>query len=189
ETVNACDIYDADDNQASAQAALNTAFDTWLTAQTTAVGEGGGCSPTLENDFDGTYIDFCAGGSILVTWTVSDICDTITTQATYTVNPVPSLSLTAPSDETVNACDIYDADDNQASAQAALNTAFDTWLTAQTTAVGEGGGCSPTLENDFDGTYIDFCAGGSILVTWTVSDICDTITTQATYTVNPVPSL
>ena len=185
----ACEFDQADDNLTAAQAALDANFDAWLAAQTTAVGEGGGCSPTIDDDFDGNYIDFCSGGAITITWTVTDICDEITTSATYTVNPVPALTLTAPADATHDACEFDQADDNLTAAQAALDANFDAWLAAQTTAVGEGGGCSPTIDDDFDGNYIDFCSGGAITITWTVTDICDEITTSATYTVNPVPAL
>ncbi|QGY43693.1 hypothetical protein GM418_08500 [Maribellus comscasis] len=188
-TVDACDFDDTSDNLTAAQNALNADFDAWLAAQAAAVAEGGGCSPTLSNDWDNSYIDFCAGGSITITWTVTDICDTQTTTATYTVNPVPPLTLTQPADKTVDACDFDDTSDNLTAAQNALNADFDAWLAAQAAAVAEGGGCSPTLSNDWDNSYIDFCAGGSITITWTVTDICDTQTTTATYTVNPVPPL
>ena len=85
--VDACDFDDASNNIAAAQTALNAHFDAWLAAQTTAVAQNGGCSPTLSNDWNNTYIDFCAGGAVTVTWTVADICDTQTTSATLLRKP------------------------------------------------------------------------------------------------------
>ncbi len=134
-TAGDCTVDDLGDDATAAQNALNANFDACLTAQTTPVRKSSRCSSSVASDVDRTYIDFCAGGDVTITWTVEDICDTLTTSATYTVNPVPSLGISAPADVTVDACTFDDLGDDATAAQNALNANFDAWLTAQTTAV------------------------------------------------------
>ncbi|MGV6832098.1 MAG: hypothetical protein ACWA5P_11135, partial [bacterium] len=77
------------------------------------------------------------GGStsnaVTVTFEVSDLCDSGSDTATFTVNPSPELVISDVQDLTVNACDYED--------QAALEIAFETWLSG----FGVTGGCDPDV--------------------------------------------
>jgi hypothetical protein len=158
-TVNACDFAD--------QAALDAAFQAWLaTASVT-----GGCAPVLTNNATGAGT-LCTGGAITVTFTATDLCQSPTATATFTVTPATPVVITTPVATTVNACDFAD--------QAALDAAFQAWLaTASVT-----GGCAPVLTNNATGAGT-LCTGGAITVTFTATDLCQSPTATATFTVTP----
>src|SRR5690606_18228884 len=104
--------------------------------------------------------------------TATDLCETPTATATFTVTPPTPVEITAPTATTVNACDYAD--------QAALDAAFATWLaTASVT-----GGCTPVLTNSGEGAPT-LCTGGTVTVTFTATDLCETPTATATFTVTP----
>src|SRR5690606_39768808 len=87
--------------------------------------------------------------------TATDLCETPTATATFTVTPPTPVEITAPTATTVNACDYAD--------QAALDAAFATWLaTASVT-----GGCTPVLTNSGEGAPT-LCTGGTVTVTFTI---------------------
>ena len=73
----------------------------------------------------------CEGGSVTVTFTVTDNCETLDRTATFTVTPTPAVTLTAPAGETVDGC--LD--------QSAIDAAFAAWKTG----VSFGGGCDPSM--------------------------------------------
>src|SRR5919206_518826 len=94
----------------------------------------------------------CQGGSVTVTFTATDKCQTVTATSTYTVTPPTPLTVTAPAAKTVDACAIAD--------QAALDTDFQAWLKGATAA----GGCTPTAATP-TATAPTLCTGGSVTVT------------------------
>jgi hypothetical protein len=153
------------------QAAANAAFATWLATATVS----GGCAPTSVPSTT-TAPPFC-GGSVPVTWTISDKCyQTTTYTATFTITAPPAVVVGKAVDKTTSAC-IY-AD------QAAANAAFATWLATATVS----GGCAPTSVPSTT-TAPPFC-GGSVPVTWTISDKCyQTTTYTATFTITPPPAV
>ena len=177
ENVASCDFAD--------QAAVDTDFSDWVSAQTTAIGVGGGCSPTISNDAPASGPTHCDGGAIEVTWTITDLCldPDITYSATYTLDAAPAVTATEPSDATASSCDFAD--------QTAVDTDFATWVSDQTTAIGVGGGCSPSISNDAPTSGPTHCDGGDITVTWTITDLCldPDITYTATYILDAAPAV
>ncbi|MBU3823000.1 gliding motility-associated C-terminal domain-containing protein, partial [Flavobacteriaceae bacterium XHP0103] len=181
DTVDACEFDNAD--PIAAQAALDADIAAWVDAQTDIINNSlTGGSPEVTNDFSNQSIDFCTGGSITITWTIEDICETKTPSATYTLTQPEPVAYTAPSDDSADACEFDNAD--PIAAQAALDADIAAWVDAQTDIINNSitGGCSPTVTNDFEAQSIDLCTGGSITITWTVEDICGTTNTTANYT-------
>ena len=144
------------DNDVPAQALadLNAALATWVADQTTAIEAsvaGEGCSPVVTEDFTTQAItDLCNAGSVTITWTITDLCATTTTQATFSVIPPTPVTPAAAQNLEVNACD-YD-NDVPAQALADLNAALATWVADQTAAIEASvadEGCSPVVTEDF----------------------------------------
>src|SRR5678815_156458 len=154
-TVLACDFAN--------QAALDAAFATWLATAT----KGGGCAPVLTNS-TATAPVLCTGGTVTVTFTATDKCETKTATATYTVTPPAPVVVAAPAAATVLACSFAD--------QAALNAAFATWLAGASAS----GGCAAVLGNGTPTAPV-LCTGGTVTVTFTASDKCETKTATSTY--------
>ncbi|TGV01141.1 gliding motility-associated C-terminal domain-containing protein [Flavivirga rizhaonensis] len=171
-----------DPDSTVAQANLDADIAAWVAAQT-AIIDGSitnGCDPVVTSDFTNQSITFCNSGSITITWTITDLCQTINVSANYTFTQPDGISFTNPSGNTANSCD-FDNDD-PAVAQANLDADIAAWVTAQTAVItGSLSGGSPTVSNDFTNQSIDLCTGGSITVTWTIDDICETLTPTATY--------
>ena len=117
-------------NLAAAQLALNLAIAAWVNTNQTNIAASGGCSPVVTNDFTTQSIDICTGGSVTITWTVTDLCQTSTAQAIYTVTPPPALTFIPPAPVTVAAC-TFDTTEpaNLPAAQLALNLAIADWVT------------------------------------------------------------
>ena len=105
----------------------------------------------------------------------SDYCgNKDSVECTFAVTAAPDLSWTEPADSTISSCAFAD--------QAAVNTAFSSWLTYVEGVANVGGGCDPMVTNDAT-TAPDLCVGDSRTVTWTITDLCDTVMFDATYTV------
>ncbi|WP_345274125.1 hypothetical protein, partial [Flaviramulus aquimarinus] len=95
---NACDY--------ATQSDLDTAFSNWVTAQTAAFNIANGCTPVLtDNSATASAPVLCDGGSVTVTWTITDLCETITETADFTVTAPIDITYTAPADDSSNACD------------------------------------------------------------------------------------
>ncbi|MEC3908670.1 gliding motility-associated C-terminal domain-containing protein, partial [Tamlana sp. 2201CG12-4] len=166
---NSCDFNDNDIS--IAQANLDADIATWVTAQTNIINNSlTGGSPSVSHDFTNQSIDLCAGGSLTITWTIDDICETINESATYTLTAPAAITYNNPADEDVESCDFVDQD--------AVDTAFTNWVNAQSTAIAQAGGCTPSLSNDSASVSIpQLCDGGTATVTWTITDLCETINT------------
>ncbi len=165
------------------QAAVNTAFNDWVTSQSTAIAQAGGCSPLLSsNSASITIPELCTGGTVTVEWTITDLCETIPVTADFTLTAPSAVTYTAPLDDTSDACEFGISD--LAIAQSNLDTDIATWVTNETARINGsfGGGCNPTVTNDFVVQSIDFCIGGSISITWTITDLCETTNVSALYT-------
>ncbi|MEL0456230.1 gliding motility-associated C-terminal domain-containing protein, partial [Flavobacteriaceae bacterium SZ-1-7] len=165
------------------QAEVDTAFNNWVAAQSTAIGQTGGCSPVLSNDSASVSIpELCTGGTATVTWTITDLCETINLSADFNLTAPVTTTFTNPVNDTSEACEF--GTDDLVSAQQNLDADISAWVNAQTTNISSSfaDGCNPVVSNDFTNQTIDFCTGGSITVTWTVTDLCDTINVSATYT-------
>ncbi|MEL0456231.1 hypothetical protein WJN01_08340, partial [Flavobacteriaceae bacterium SZ-1-7] len=173
-----------------AQANLDADIVAWVAAQTDVITNSiaGGCSPTITNDFVGQSISFCATGSITITWTVQDLCETTNPTATYAFTQPDGINFNNPSDKDVNSCDFDN--DNPVVAQNDLDADIVAWVSAQTDIITNSlTGGSPEVTHDFVGQSIDLCNGGNVTVTWFIDDICENINTSATYTVTPPASI
>ena len=98
------------------------------------------------NDWDGSYPDIC-GGTITITWTVEDICETNTITATYTVKR-HSLSFCQPCRAKplmLVTSDMTEDTTDSTQAVADLEAAVDAWIAnvESTFASGVSGGCEP----------------------------------------------
>jgi hypothetical protein len=153
------------------QAAVNTAFATWLASASAS----GGCNGVLTNNNTGA--PSACGGSTTVTFTYTSSCAPTTTncQATFTVAAPPTVLLTCPTNTTAAACQT----------QATINTAFATWLASASAS----GGCNGVLTNNNTGA--PSACGGSTTVTFTYTSSCAPLTTtcQATFTVAAPPTV
>jgi subtilisin-like proprotein convertase family protein/regulation of enolase protein 1 (concanavalin A-like superfamily) len=147
------------------QAVVNTAFATWLASASAS----GGCNGVLTNNNTGA--PSACGGSTTVTFTYTSTCvpTTTTCQATFIVASAPPVVLSCPYNTTYAACQT----------QAAVNTAFATWLASASAS----GGCNGVLTNNNTGA--PSAAGGSTTVTFTYTSTCVPFTTtcQATFAV------
>jgi uncharacterized repeat protein (TIGR01451 family) len=164
EDLNACDFAD--------QADVNQAISDWVSNQTTILTNSlaGGCDPQVDHDFDAQTIDICEDGSITITWTITDACQTIDLEATLTFTPAEPVILTCPPEFVADAC----------LTQEELDEAFENWLALATHT----GGCDVTIIHDTT-TAPDICEGGTVTVTFTATDAtgCFTVTCTATFTV------
>ncbi len=156
------------------QAAVNTAFATWLATASAS----GGCNGVLTNNNIGA--PNACGGSTTVTFTyTSSVAPTTTTcQATFTLAAASSAAITCPVPTTASAC----------LTQVQLNTAFATWLASATVAGGCGGG---TLTNNAPAAPL-ICnpIANTITVIFTYSGgTCQTapVTCTSTFTVPAYP--
>jgi hypothetical protein len=134
---------------------------------------GGGCSPTVTHDWDGeTYLDRCLGGSVTVTWTITDLCEVQVVSATFTLVAPPMVDITTPVSTVSNTCE-FDSQDE-------VDSAFLSWLEGFTVS----GGCDP--QGDY-GTPIGSgrWSGGSVVVYYDVTDVCENTTVSATFTITP----
>ena len=99
----------------------------------------------------------------------------MTCTATFTVTAPDPLTITCPTDLTVDAC----------LTQAAIDQAYADWLGAATTT----GGCNVEITSDAPAGAPLACTGGEVVVTFTATDtdadgvVCQTQTCTATFTV------
>ncbi|MFO7722507.1 MAG: VCBS repeat-containing protein, partial [Bacteroidales bacterium] len=143
---------------------------------------GGGCDPQLSSDAGEVMLaDFCEGDVVTVTWTVTDLCiDDIVVSADFTITAAPAITYDVlPQDASYSACEFED--------QAEAIAAFNAWVDAQETNLNLGGGCDPQLSSDAGEVVLaDICEGGTVTVTWTVSDLCiEDIVVSADFTIIP----
>jgi hypothetical protein len=183
------------------QAQIDILFYNWLNSFSYS----GGTNPVFTMIPSQPLPPYYCGGTVTVTWTVTDICEPYisTCTSTFEVIAPPAVVITTVNNLTTNACDYT----NQTEADAA----FTTWLNG----FGVSGGCNPqftinspnspiTLNevlnssqisvNDFKSINLsvfapDFC-GGSVSVTWTVTDQCyQTTTHSATFEITAPPPI
>ncbi len=164
---NSCDFAD--------QKAVDTAFTDWIAAQTLAL-EGsitGGCDPQVSNG-GGTAPVLCNGGTATVTWTITDLCETIRTiTADFKLTAPDPLVVSNVTDCLIPGCTYGTQED--------LDAAFALWLEGFTVS----GGCDS--QGVFAGTYTapDRAAGGFVDVVYNVTDLCESGSDTARYTVEP----
>jgi hypothetical protein len=153
------------------QDAVKAAFDAWLAAAAVEADIKGGCDPKVTPSY-GALPGFC-GGSVKVTWTVTDLCiDPITFSADFIIKAPAKVTYNTPKNKEYEACEFTTQD--------AVKAAFDAWLAAAAVEADIKGGCDPKVTPSY-GALPGFC-GGSVKVTWTVTDLCiDPITFSADF--------
>ncbi|WP_264520710.1 T9SS type A sorting domain-containing protein [Flavobacterium sp. N1994] len=156
------------------QDALNAAFNTWLNGLSVS----GGCSPVGTVQGHPTAPSLCSGGSVCVTYNVTDKCYSGSVTIKFTITPAPAVNVTSAQDSSTGACTYANQD--------AANAAFATWLSGFTVS----GGCSPVGSFGEGTPSAPAYCGGATTVTYTVSDKCyQTTTHTATFTITPAPAV
>ncbi|MFD0975390.1 hypothetical protein, partial [Salinimicrobium gaetbulicola] len=161
------------------QATIDSEFATWKSSfGYTDSGDGGNVTVTyLVNDVEVTEEEFnavtapdeCDGGSVKLGISVSNECTgPEICSATFSSTAPQAIGYTAPSDANEDSCDYAN--------QTEVQSAFDTWVSDQTTALAVTGGCNPQVSNDAGDAPL-LCSGGTATVTWTITDLCETINT------------
>ena len=147
------------------QAAANAAFATWL-AQFTA---SGGCA--AQGSYGTPVAPSYCGGTTSVTYTVTDRCyQTTTVTRTFAITAPPVVNVGQPANSSTLACVYID--------QAAANAAFAAWLAQFTVS----GGCAP--QGSYGQPTAPSYCGGTVSVTYTVTDRCyQTTTVTRTFTI------
>ncbi|HMT53673.1 MAG TPA: hypothetical protein PKC06_10470, partial [Saprospiraceae bacterium] len=147
------------------QAAVNTAFTTWLST----VSASGGCG-TISYSNNNTGAPLACGGNVTVTFTATDACSqTQTCSAIFTVASPPALIINCPAPGNTASCQT----------QAAVNSAYASWLS---TATASGGCGSLSISNNSTGAPP--ACGGTVTVSFSVMDACaQTQTCSANFTV------
>src|SRR5690606_15032981 len=108
-----------------------------------------------------------------VTFNVTDLCQSGSDSATFTVVPAEALVISDVQNADYDSCDFAD--------QAALDAAFAAWIGGFSVS----GGCAPD-STDLSGlTAPDLCEGGSVNVTFNVTDLCQSGSDSATFRVIP----
>ncbi|NLM93714.1 MAG: T9SS type A sorting domain-containing protein, partial [Bacteroidales bacterium] len=117
----------------------------------------------------------CQGGSVTVTYNVTDECGQGSVSATYAITAPAAVAVAGPDNSTSTSCDYED--------QADLDEAFALWM-AQFNVTG---GCSAQLPDLSGYEAPDFYLGGSVSVAFTIEDLCDTLSIARTFLLIPAP--
>ena len=163
-STNSCDY--------ASQSDLENAFTTWLNGFNVS----GGCAP--KGNFGTTQPiapNLCQGGTTTVTFYVEDKCSSKSITKNFTVNPNTPVDVTGPSNVSASSCDYAD--------QNALNTAFNSWV-AQFQTVNSGCGGNAQF-NISEYQVPNLCQGGSVSLTYSISDKCSQDSVSSTFTVIP----
>ncbi|WP_165361004.1 hypothetical protein, partial [Candidatus Chloroploca sp. Khr17] len=148
------------------QAALDAAFTAWI-GQFEVTEEG--CGVTAPDLSAYTAPVLCEGGEVSITYGVADLCSNASITRTFTVTSPADLSITAPVAYSAAATDFAN--------QAAIDAAFSTWLTG----FGVTGGCDP--QGSYGTPTAPTLCGGETTVTYDVTDLCETESVSATFTI------
>ena len=90
----------------------------------------------------------CEGDTVLVTWTVTDLCDTTMVSASFGVSAVQDLVVSDPSSEYHSSCEYSD--------QSGVESDFDDWFDAITLAIQtqvDPQVCYPQVSDDWNDVY------------------------------------
>ncbi|MBK6281837.1 MAG: HYR domain-containing protein [Draconibacterium sp.] len=164
-TSTSCDFTD--------QAALDAAFNNWITEFSVT----GGANPVGSFVGTPTAPSLCTGGTVTAVYNYTDDCENGSVSATFTVTPPAALTINNPGDDVSFSCDYIN--------QAAVQTAFTNWLAGFTPT----GGCAPV--GTFTGGIpaAPLICGGSVTVIYNVSDLCENGTETATFTISGTASV
>jgi hypothetical protein len=129
----------------------------------------GGCAPV--GSYDQPAAPAYCGGTTTVVYNVTDNCYAGTTiTRTFTITPAPAVNVGQPENSSIPACVYAD--------QAAADAAFNAWLAGFTVS----GGCAPV--GSYGQPVAPSYCGGTVSVTYTVTDRCyETTTVTRTFTI------
>ena len=114
----------------------------------------------------------CNGGTVTISFTINNPCGAPQSVSKYFKVTKPSnVVIASPANATVNACNYAD--------QNALDVAFATWKGQFAVS----GGCTATLPNLGGYTVPVLCDGGSVTISFSVVDLCQTQSVSKTFTV------
>ena len=151
------------------QGAVDAEYAAWLATATAS----GGCNRGPVTNDGGSAPNAC-GGSKTVTFSVTSSCEGVKTcSATFTVTAQTPVSLTCPTSTTIAAC----------TSQTSIDAQFAAWLAS---VVSSGG---TLTRNPVTPVAPNACAGGTTVVTWTVTNSCFNQTCSASFTVNAAPAV
>ncbi len=159
------------------QEQVNAAFTAWVNAQTIALNVHGGVDPQLYDDSGEQTIPDVCGGSATVTWTIEDLCDTLTDMATFELIAPDPVSVFC-NDTLLPRC-VSEAD---------ITAAYEIWKNGFT----HSGGCVGHItDNKPDipewSSAINVIDGGMVTFTYEAWDLCDTAEVTCTFEVPPCP--
>jgi len=157
------------------QAALDAAFTAWLNTFTVS----GGCAPMGSIQGEPHAPALCTGGSVCVTFNVTDKCYAGTVIKKFTVTAGEPVDVTGPANSSASSCDYAD--------QAAADAAFAAWL-AQFQTVNDGCGATAHFNlTEFQAPRI--CVGGTVTLTYSIQDNCSRDSVTASFTITPTPTV
>ena len=165
----ACDYAD--------QAALNTAFNLWVSGFTASGGNGALVTSGLSNL---TAPNLCAGGSVTVNFSATDDCGKQNScSATFSITKGDSVTVAGPLSVDKAVCDYTN--------QAGLTAAYNAWLAEFKIT---NAGCNAT--GGFLSTppaTVNFCTGADITLTYKASDACTEASVTRTFKVTKAASV
>ena len=164
----ACDYAD--------QAALNTAFNLWVSGFTASGGNGALVTSGLSNL---TAPNLCAGGSVTVNFSATDDCGKQNScSATFSITKGDSVTVAGPLSVDKAVCDYTN--------QAGLTAAYNAWLAEFKVT---NAGCNATGAFLTTPPTIDFCTGADITLTYKASDACTEASVTRTFKVTKAASV
>lgn len=159
------------------QAALDAAYQDWL-SQFSVSEAGCGDGIGMFNYTPPASIDICAGDTIIIMYSYSDYCTTDYCAVTFAVAGSTQVEVSCPEDIDVSVCEYAD--------QAALDAAYAAWLAEfEVVEAGCGNG-----QGGFDvapPSFIDYCVGDTITLTFSYTDGCSDDACTATFAVAKGP--
>jgi glucuronoarabinoxylan endo-1,4-beta-xylanase len=167
----------------SNQLELKEIIGIWVDEQTSVVEAGitGGCATQVTHNYTDQAMRLCDGGTVTIEWTITGVCDTIggLTASFVLIPPDTAVSYTAPENEVASARDFEN--------QAAVDEAVEAWVNARTTALQQSlsGGCKSHVTHNYTEQSVSFEAGGSVTITWIISDICEAVQLPAVFELQP----
>uniref|UniRef100_UPI003D65DA2D T9SS type A sorting domain-containing protein n=1 Tax=Psychroserpens mesophilus TaxID=325473 RepID=UPI003D65DA2D len=168
----------------STNAEITAAFDIWKAAILANFSATGGCNAAVEYSTDVSSLQAptqCGSTDQVVSVSViakDDCRETTATTCSFTVKAFEStLDVTAVANESYESCDY--------ATQTELDAAFQTFLDK----FGYTGGCDASGQLSSAYSAPGLCAGGTVNVTYNVTDLCENASETASFTITPSTAL
>ena len=156
------------------QAAVDADFAAWVIAQTALIDQDGGCDPQIANNSAEALIPvLCEGGSVTVTWTITDLCETLTASAVYTLVATEDIVVTCSQSVNLPVC----------TPLTQIEEAYAAWVSGFSYT----GGCNViTNIDDIPMLPVNVeCIGANLSFTYLVEDDCGSDQCTSTFIVVP----